>query len=196
MEKNLKGSMIHNSKSDNKRCFISLLLIWQGFFMKTPHETDRLVVAAIDAWKHVDFLCRNYIFKELDNTLYNVYSSLKTVKELWYSLDKKYKTEDVGTKFVVDRFLDYKMVDSKAVINQVQELQVIMHEIHVEGMSASEYFQVATIIEKLPPMWKDFKNFLNHKRKEMKLEGLIVRLRMEEHNSASEKKAGRTFVEH
>lgn len=196
MEKNLKGSMIHNSKGDNKRCFISLLLIWQGFFMKTPHETDRLVVAAIDAWKHVDFLCRNYIFKELDNTLYNVYSSLKTVKELWYSLDKKYKTEDVGTKFVVDRFLDYKMVDSKAVINQVQELQVIMHEIHVEGMSASEYFQVATIIEKLPPMWKDFKNFLNHKRKEMKLEGLIVRLRMEEHNSASEKKAGRTFVEH
>ncbi|XXG88059.1 hypothetical protein AAC387_Pa12g0324 [Persea americana] len=47
----------------------------------------------------------------------------KPAKELWDSLDKKYKTEDAKIKkFVVGRFLDYKMVDSKAVINQVQEL--------------------------------------------------------------------------
>eukprot|EP00268_Persea_americana_P000700 TRINITY_DN10213_c2_g1_i2.p2 TRINITY_DN10213_c2_g1~~TRINITY_DN10213_c2_g1_i2.p2 ORF type:complete len:163 (+),score=33.31 TRINITY_DN10213_c2_g1_i2:4137-4625(+) len=98
-------------------------------------------------------------------------------------------------KFVVGRFLDYKMIDSKAVINQVQELQVILHEIHVEGMSFSESFQVATIIEKLPSLWKDFKNYLKHKRKEMKLEDLIVRLRIEEDNRASEKKAGKTFTE-
>ncbi|KAF5957940.1 hypothetical protein HYC85_005165 [Camellia sinensis] len=36
-------------------------------------ETDRQVVAAVDAWKHADFLCRNYILNGLDNTLYNVY---------------------------------------------------------------------------------------------------------------------------
>ncbi|GJX10310.1 hypothetical protein Tco_0200169 [Tanacetum coccineum] len=37
-----------------------------------------------------------------------------TAKELWESLEHKYKTEDAGTKkFVVARFLDYKMVDSK-----------------------------------------------------------------------------------
>ncbi|GJU83143.1 hypothetical protein Tco_1285508 [Tanacetum coccineum] len=35
-------------------------------------------------------------------------------KELWESLERKYKTEDAGTKkFVVARFLDYKMVDFK-----------------------------------------------------------------------------------
>ncbi|GKG43156.1 hypothetical protein Tco_0479840, partial [Tanacetum coccineum] len=40
-----------------------------------------------------------------------------TAKELWESLERKYKTEDAGTKnFVVARFLDYKMVDSKNVI--------------------------------------------------------------------------------
>ena len=43
------------------------------------------------------------------------------------------------------------MVDSKTVLSQVQELQVILHEIHAEGMSVSESFQVAAIIEKLPP---------------------------------------------
>ena len=51
-----------------------------------------------------------------------------------------------------------KMVDSKTVLSQVQELQLILHEIHAEGMFVSESFQVATIIEELPPSWKDFKN--------------------------------------
>ena len=80
-------------------------------------------------------------------------------------------------RFVMGRFLDYKMVDSKTIISQVQDPQVILHEIHAEGMVLSESFQVATIIEKLPPNLKNFKNYLKHKHKEMKLEDLIVRLR-------------------
>ncbi|KAL5788667.1 hypothetical protein ACOSP7_005616 [Xanthoceras sorbifolium] len=55
-------------------------------------------------------------------------------------------------------------------------------------MILSETFQVAAVIEKLPPAWKDFKNYLKHKRKEMNLEELIVRLRIEEDNKRSEKK--------
>ncbi|GKA38822.1 retrovirus-related pol polyprotein from transposon TNT 1-94 [Tanacetum coccineum] len=47
-----------------------------------------------------------------------------TAKELWESLERKYKTEDASTKkFVVARFLDYKMGDSKTMITQVQDLQ-------------------------------------------------------------------------
>ncbi|KAK3020423.1 hypothetical protein RJ639_047729 [Escallonia herrerae] len=112
-------------------------------------------------------------------------------KALWESLERKYKTEDAGSKkFVVGKFLDFKMVDSKTVISQVQEFQLILHDIHAEGMVLGESFQVAALIEKLPPTWKDFKNYLKHKRKEMKLEDLIVRLRIEEDNRQSEKKAG------
>ncbi|KAL5570958.1 hypothetical protein UlMin_020555 [Ulmus minor] len=80
------------------------------------------------------------------------------------------------------------MVDSKTMISQVQELQVILHEIHAEWMNLSETFQVAAIIEKLPPAWKDFKNYLKHKRKEMSIEDLVVRLRIEEDNRCSEKR--------
>ena len=142
------------------------------------NETNRQVIATVDAWEHSDFLCKNYILNGLDNTLYNVYSLIKTAKELWESLDRKYKTKDARMKkLVVGRFLDYKMVDSKTIISQVQDLQVILHEIHAEGMMLSESFQVAAIIEKLLSNWKDFKNYLKHKRKEMKLEDLIVRLR-------------------
>ena len=159
-------------------------------------ETDRQVVAAAEAWKHVDFLCCNYILNGLDNTLYNVYCAFNTARGLWESLDKKYKIEDAGLKkFIVGKFLDYKMLDSKTVISQVQDLQVILHDIHAEGMSLSESFQVAAIIEKLSPLWKEFKKYLKHKRKEMRLEDLIVRLRIEEDNCASEKKAGKGFME-
>ena len=95
------------------------------------------------------------------------------------------------------------MVDSKTVVSQVQELQVILHKIHAEGMMLSETFQVAAIIEKLPPAWKDVKNYLKHKRKEMSIKDLVIRLSIEENNRGSENKmthnlnkAKTNFVEH
>ncbi|XP_075076714.1 uncharacterized protein LOC142163339 [Nicotiana tabacum] len=88
---------------------------------ETP-ENERFVVT--EAWKHSDFLCKNYILSCLEDGLYNVYSIMKTSRELWNALEKKYKTEDVGLKkFVTAKFLDFKMVDDKSVITQVQELQ-------------------------------------------------------------------------
>jgi len=152
-------------------------------------ESNMQTVYAADAWKHSDYICRNYVLNCLSDSLYNVYSAKPTAKVLWESLDHKYKTEDAGAKkWIVGRFLDYKMADSKTMVSQVQELQVIIHDIHAEGMVISESFQVAAVIEKLPPGWKDFKNYLKHKRKEMSMEDLIVRLRIEEDNRGSEKK--------
>ncbi|KAF3635873.1 hypothetical protein T459_21319 [Capsicum annuum] len=36
----------------------------------------------VEAWKHSDFLWRNYILSGLQDDLYNVYSGTKTSKEL------------------------------------------------------------------------------------------------------------------
>ncbi|KAH9678457.1 hypothetical protein KPL71_025717 [Citrus sinensis] len=115
-------------------------------------ETDVQVASAIDEWRHSDFLCKNYVINDLSDSLYNVYIGNKTTKELWESLDRKYKIEDA------------------------------------EWMMLSETFQVAVIIEKLPPAWKDFKSYLKHKRKEMNIEGLVVKLRIEEDNKNAEKR--------
>ncbi|KAG8472519.1 hypothetical protein CXB51_035278 [Gossypium anomalum] len=41
-------------------------------------------------------------------------------------------------------------------------------------MEISESFQLAAIIEKLPPTWNGFKNYLKRKRKEMMVEDLIA----------------------
>ena len=62
-------------------------------------------------------------------------------------------------------------------------------------MILSESFQVATIIEKLPPSWKESKNYLKHKRKEMGLKDLIIRLRIEEDNRNTDKRLGKTPME-
>ncbi|KZV42740.1 hypothetical protein F511_32514, partial [Dorcoceras hygrometricum] len=141
------------------------------------NETDKEKWASFEAWGHDDFLCRNYVLNRPDNSLYNLYSPMTTENLLSESLDKKYKTEGAGLKkFIVEKFLAYRMVDSKSVMSQVQE------DLHAEGMEMNESFQVAAVIEKLPPLWKDFKNYLKHKRKEMGLEDLIVKLRIEEDN--------------
>ncbi|KAK3014220.1 hypothetical protein RJ639_008965 [Escallonia herrerae] len=130
---------------------------------ENPDRRNRQTVAAVDVWKHSNFLCKNYILNGLDKALYNVYSPIINAKALWEFFERKYKTEDADSKkLIVGKFLDFKMVDSKTVISHVQEFQLILHDIHAEGM---------------------------HKRKEMKLEGLIMRLRIEEDNCQSEKKA-------
>ncbi|KAK5785888.1 hypothetical protein PVK06_040509 [Gossypium arboreum] len=130
-------------------------------------EEDAITAFNIfEAWNNSDFLCHNYILNNLSNKLYEVYSIKKMTKELWESIDHKYKTEDAGgKKFLVAKFLNFVMVYSKVVVNQVQEFQLIIDCILVEGMDISESFQVATIIEKLSPAWNDFKNYLKHKRK-------------------------------
>ena len=62
-------------------------------------------------------------------------------------------------------------------------------------MNLPKTFQVATIVEKFPPAWRDFKNYLKHKRKELKLEDLIVRFRIEEDNRKSEKRSSKNSYE-
>ena len=92
-------------------------------------------------------------------------------------------------KFVIAKFLDYKMLDSKTVGSQVHELQLILHYLIAEDMVVNEAFEVVAVIEKYPPSWNDFKNYLNHKRKEMKLENLVIKIKIEEDNKNTKMKS-------
>ncbi|XP_021998377.1 uncharacterized protein LOC110895114 [Helianthus annuus] len=193
-EKPEKFNGVNFKQWQQKMFFYLTTLNLARFLTETvPHvdegDVDAQSLSAVHAWNHSDFLCRNYILNGLVDTLYNVYCKAKTAEELWESLDRKYKTEDAGTmKFVVAKFSDFKMIDAKTVMSQVQELQLILHDIHAEGMILSETFQVAAMIEKLPPSCVDFKNHLKHKRKEMTIEDLVVRLRIEEDNKLALKR--------
>ena len=126
---------------------------------------SKVSLVTIEAWTQSDFLYRNYIMNCLENNLYDIYSSYKTIKQVWEMLEKKYKIEDAGAKkFVIGKFLKYNMVDSKVVVKQVKQLQVIIYELPSEGCYINDQFQVGAIIEKLPTSWNDFKIYLKHKR--------------------------------
>jgi len=55
----------------------------------SENEFHSIIMENIDAWNHNDFMCKNYSLDGLDNTLYNMYSSIKSTKVLWKALDKK-----------------------------------------------------------------------------------------------------------
>ncbi len=74
------------------------------------------------------------------------------------------------------RFMDYEMMDSMTVISQLGELRLIINEILDERLKLYEIFQVAIIIEKLPPLWRDFRNYLKHKKNLISLKDLRVQL--------------------
>ena len=71
----------------------------------------------------------------------------------------------------------------------MQELQLILHDLIDKDMVVNEDFQVAAMIEKLPPSWNDLKNYLKHNRKEMKLEDRVIWFKIEEDNRNAEKKS-------
>ncbi|GMP88957.1 hypothetical protein CsSME_00040741 [Camellia sinensis var. sinensis] len=52
------------------------------------NEPDRQKVMALDTWKQIDYLCQNYVFNSLTDSLYSVFCSKSSTKELWESLDK------------------------------------------------------------------------------------------------------------
>ena len=74
--------------------------------------------------------------------------------------------------------MDYKIVDSIQVTAQLHELQIIIHELEAEGHKVGESFLVEDIMGKLPPSWRDYRNYLKHKKKEISLQDLIVRLKI------------------
>ncbi|TYK04299.1 uncharacterized protein E5676_scaffold527G00280 [Cucumis melo var. makuwa] len=114
---------------------------------------------------------------------------MTTAKEVWDTLQKKYDTEEARLKkYAISQYLRYQMTDDKFVEAQSHEIQKIAHEIISEGMPLDDQFQVAVIIDKLPPLWKDFKNTLRHKTKEFLLESLITRLMIEEEVRKQDKK--------
>ncbi|XP_010426558.1 PREDICTED: uncharacterized protein LOC104758609 [Camelina sativa] len=131
----------------------------------SPENKDPLYLASVNTWSHADFLCKSYILSCLTDPLYVVYNKVKTSKDLWDALEKKYKVSDAGLlKYAMANFFDFKMVDSKPIMEQVEALQFLKNEIDSAGMLISESLMVNHLIENLPTSWLDFKNYLFHKK--------------------------------
>ena len=73
-------------------------------------------------------ICRGHILNTLSNRLYDLYTSMNSPKEIWNTLEAKFKTKKVGmNKFIIQKYFDYKMLDNISVLDHVQDLQILVN---------------------------------------------------------------------
>src|ERR1044072_9035722 len=132
-------------------------------------------------WDNDDYICMGHILNGMSDSVFEIYQSSNSAKELWEKLESRYMQEDsTSKKFLVSQFNNYKMVDSISVMEQLYELERILNNYKQHNMHMDETIIVSSIIDKLPPSWKDFKKSMKHKKEDISLEKLGNHLRLEE----------------
>ncbi|XP_074352399.1 uncharacterized protein LOC141691567 [Apium graveolens] len=138
-------------------------------------------------WENDDYICRGHILNGMSDFLFDIYQNVESGKELWDSLESKYIAEDTSSKkFLVSNFINYKTVDTRPVMEQYSELLRILGQFVQHDMKMDESISVSSVIDKLPPSWKDFKHTLKHNKEEMTLVELGSHFRIEEALRAQE----------
>nr|GEW37930.1 zinc finger, CCHC-type [Tanacetum cinerariifolium] len=78
-------------------------------------------------WDNDDYVCRGLILNGMSDSLFDIYQNVDTSKELWDTLEAKYMADDASSKkFLVSNFTNYKMTDSRPVLEQYNELLGIL----------------------------------------------------------------------
>ncbi|ERM99125.1 hypothetical protein AMTR_s00101p00151910 [Amborella trichopoda] len=113
---------------------------------------------------------------------------MSTAKELWEVLEAKYKEDACRKKYLISRYLNFKITEENLVLAQIHDFQIIANELASNGIKFDNLFHVEAIIDKLLPSWKDYKNTLMHKSEDFSLEQLMTHLRIEEETRLRDKK--------
>ncbi|KAL0712452.1 hypothetical protein Bca4012_019430 [Brassica carinata] len=109
-------------------------------------------------WLKDDYLCYTHLLNSLSDHLYQQYSKkFKHARELWEELKWVYQCEESNSKrSQVRKYIEFKMVEERPVLDQVQDFNKIADSIVSAGMFLDETFHVSTIISKFPPSWRRF----------------------------------------
>jgi hypothetical protein len=135
-----------------------------------------------------DRTCKGMLLHHMSNTLLDIYMGFNHARDIWDALEKKYGTDDAGTKrYCVSKWLAFQVQDDKPIIDQIHAYENICIAMAAEGLSICDITLAIVLIEKLPPSWKDFRNQLMHKKKDLTLEELVGHLKIEEENRIKDK---------
>ncbi|GJZ38848.1 zinc finger, CCHC-type containing protein [Tanacetum coccineum] len=78
-------------------------------------------------WENDDYVCRGLILNGMYDPLFDIYQNVKSSKELCDSLEAKYMAEDASSKkFLISNFTNYKMTDSRPIMEYYNELLGIL----------------------------------------------------------------------
>jgi hypothetical protein len=88
---------------------------------------------------HVVKLTTRHILNTLSDRLYDLFTSIKSPREIWDALEFKYKTEKQSTdKFLIMKFFEFTMVDNISIMDLVHELQVLVNKLRDLKVEVSE----------------------------------------------------------
>ncbi|XP_021771811.1 uncharacterized protein LOC110735947 [Chenopodium quinoa] len=122
-----------------------------------------------------DRTCKGMLLHYMSNNLLDIYMGFYHAKDIWDTLEKKYWTDDnVGTeRYCVSKWLSFQVADDKPIIDQIHAYENVCINMTAKGLSFYDITLAIFLIEKLPPSWKDFRNELMHKKKDLTLEELV-----------------------
>ncbi|GJT75594.1 hypothetical protein Tco_1042319 [Tanacetum coccineum] len=93
-------------------------------------------------WDNDDYACRGLILNGMSDSLFDIYQNVESSKELCDLLEAKYIAEDASSKnFLVSNFTNYKMIDSRPVMEQYNELLGILRRFIQHKMNMDEAIQ-------------------------------------------------------
>ncbi|GKD21184.1 hypothetical protein Tco_1222887 [Tanacetum coccineum] len=187
----------HNFRRWQKNMHFVLTTLKVVYVLTTPIP-ELLEDATVEAirirakWENNDYICRRHILNGMSDSLFDVYMNFELAKELWDSLESKFMAEDASSKkFLVSNFNNYKMIESRPVMEQFNELLRILGQYTQHGLKMDESISVSSVIDKLPPSWKDFKHTLKHGKDDLSLVQLGSHLRIEESLRAQDSDKGK-----
>lgn len=139
-------------------------------------------------WDEANQACLSRLLNVLSNRLFDVYSAFTSAKELWAELENKFSEVDNGNEsFATESYLNYKMVEGRSVMEQLQEIQLLVRDLVQYNCNLPDSFQVNAILAKLPPSWRDFVTARRHMKKQTTLSELSAAINVEERARASNK---------
>nr|CAN62301.1 hypothetical protein VITISV_034115 [Vitis vinifera] len=74
------------------------------------------------------------------------------------------------------------MTEDRDVSYQIHDHHLLINDLAIEDTKLLESFVAGYLVETIPESWKDYKNNMKHKRKQMFLEDVIIHIRIEEQN--------------
>ena len=156
-----------------KKMKILLITLNVAYVISTPRPKESKNETLEQArkrtkWDNDDFICRGHILNGMNDSLFDVYQYHDSSKLLWEALEEKYMAEDASSKkFLVSYFNAYKMVDNCPIVDQFHDLQRLHSNMQIHDIKIDEIFVVSSIIDKLPPTWRDVRHALKHKKDDM-----------------------------
>ena len=133
--------------------------------------------------------CKGFILNALSNRLYDLFCTIKSPQEIWNAMKNKYTSEKQGTdKFISMKFFEFRMIDNKSIMSQVDALLVLVSRLKDLKVDVSEPLQVVVVIAKLPTSWNNYRKKLLHTIEDFSIEKLTKHIRIEEETRNRESK--------